>query len=75
MTDELISGHRYRVVHRAPGQHYARFSVMDFLGYAEHGGYDFSCRPVAGTTQLPNTWVVSIEEVPKTTPVVVNKRA
>lgn len=69
-------GKRYRIVHQSHDQRYARVSVMDYLGTS--GVIDelsFSARPVAGTQQMPRTWVKEAHEVPKTTPIFINRRA
>lgn len=72
---ECTPGKRYLVVHQAPNQHYPRESVMDFLG-VNHilDTWSFSARPVAGTQDMPRTWILKVEEVPKTTECYVNRR-
>lgn len=69
-------GQRYRVVHQSPSQRYARVSVMVYLGAA--GGildyFGFSARPVAGTQQLPESWIKQVELVSSSVPVSLNKR-
>lgn len=69
-------GKRYRVTHQSPTQHYARVSVMDYLGTA--GIIDelsFSARPIAGTQKMPRSWIIKAEEVDKGVPISLNMRA
>lgn len=68
-------GKRYRIVHQSSTQRFPRVSVMIYLGTS--GAIDllgFSARPVAGTQQLPRTWIKQVEEVPDSTPASLNRR-
>lgn len=69
-------GRKYRIVHQSPSQRYARVSVLLYLGAA--GGildyFGFSARPIAGTQQLPESWIKQVEWVPESTPISLNQR-
>jgi hypothetical protein len=75
---DLKEGHRYVVTHKSDTQHFARTSVMDFL---EDGigvndrSVIFSARPRFGTQVMPKSWIINIREVPKATPIHLNRDA
>lgn len=73
----LTAGHRYKITHRAGNQQIARYSIMDYMGpdHDEPKNLNFSARPLAGTQSMPKSWIISIREVPKTTPIAINKIA
>jgi hypothetical protein len=58
----------YKIRHRQQGQQYDRKSVMQYLGLEEHAVntvHLFNARPTAGTQTMPDSWIISVEEVPK----------
>lgn len=64
----------YKIRHRTPGiQKYDRKSLMQYLGIDErsidagHVVHLFNARPTAGTQSLPESSIISVEEVPATT--------
>lgn len=68
-------GKRYRVVHQSPTQKFPRVSVMVYLGAAGIlDSLSFSARPIAGTQQMPRTWIKQVEEVPASIPASLNRR-
>lgn len=73
----LVPGRFYTVTHQQLGlQRYARESVVRFLGYnATTGVYSWDARPVAGTQDLHNQDVISVETAPGATTPVLNRRA
>jgi len=80
--DNLVVGQRYRVYHRAENQRVLRFSIMDYLGRETHESYAgqgpnylFNARPRAGTQSMPPHWIVDVQQVPKETPVDLNRIA
>lgn len=64
--DELVQYTKYRITYQDPTQRLPRQFVGTFLGY-RWGAHSrnlatFSLRPVAGTTDLPQSWFLSAEK-------------
>lgn len=70
--EEMEIGKRYRIWHKSDTERSMRSSVMDYLGH-DGRDYQFNARPVAGTQAVPAHWIKYIEEVYKTTPIVLNQ--
>mgnify|MGYP003544364205 CR=1 FL=1 len=52
-----------QVVRTDDAQRYARVSVLTYLGEDRYGDHQFNARPLAGTTMLRASSIVSVEEV------------
>jgi hypothetical protein len=79
---DMIVGKRYKIYHLSETQRVLHYSVMDYLGreqnesYVGQGpNYLFNARPEAGTQSMPPSWIQRVNEVPKNSPVVLNKIA
>ena len=72
-------GRRYLIRYRSDTQRFEREAVMDYLGEGQAGvdaeNYLFNARPLAGTQAMPKRWVQSVTEVPKSSPIVIERRA
>jgi hypothetical protein len=62
----MRAGKKYRIRYKTPLQKFEREAVMLYLEFSgtEH---IFSARPVAGTQPVPESWLISHEEVPDDT--------
>jgi hypothetical protein len=68
-------GVKYLVIHQSPSQRFARASVLKFLGQDTGEIMSFDARPVAGTQNLPRSWVKSIWSVSLDAKISLNERA
>jgi hypothetical protein len=68
----MVVGHRYLVRYRSATHRLDRTAVMVYLG-VDADMLQFSARPVAGTQQLPRSWIRAVEPVPADTPAHINK--
>jgi hypothetical protein len=75
---KLVVGRKYRIVFKNENQKYLHQSVMAYLGEnkALIFGHNlvFDARPVAGTQEIPLSWIADIREVKDNHPIVLNKR-
>lgn len=72
-----VVGVKYLVRYRNDRQKYDRTTVARFLGDRRDGGGAYLCfdqRPIAGTAEIPLSWIKDIRPVPDDTPVHVNRR-
>jgi hypothetical protein len=62
----LVVGNTYLLRYKADRMLIMREAVMGYLG--RHGNEtDWDLRPVAGTQIIPESWIISVTRVPKTT--------
>jgi hypothetical protein len=72
----MIPGHRYHMIYRSGTQRVDHYLVLDFLAEGsgiDEGSYLMNARPMAGTQPVPKRWVISVEEVDKSTKLVLNR--
>jgi len=75
IPEELTIGERYEVVYKIPGIHqFARYSIMDYLGWDEYTGSQWNARPVAGTQSLQPEHIIQIQPVSSMAPIKLNQR-
>lgn len=67
----LVKGKKYIVVHMSEAQRKPRESVMIFLGSEDQSTF-WSARPVAGTQELPKSWIKGLWEVEQSVKVRIN---
>jgi hypothetical protein len=64
----LTTGKVYRVQYKSATQRRVREAVMVFLSHSPRSNStQWSARPAAGTQELPDEWVLRLEEVPTDT--------
>lgn len=76
MITNMKVGQRYRIVTRQYHHKLKRESICDFLGERSNGQVHnivVSYRPLAGTTEIPLSWILSVEKVAKSTPIKVQQ--
>lgn len=71
-------GSKYKLVYRNPDtrQKHNRTAVMVYLGEKHEANKHvlvFSARPVAGTQEMPLSWISEIREASPEAPVYINK--
>jgi hypothetical protein len=71
---DLVTGQKYRITYKAPNWKYARTAVMTYLGPGSSDGC-WNARPFAGTQDLPDSWVQTVEKVDNDTEPYMNRRA
>ena len=71
--NNLVAGNTYLIRYKADRMILERKAVMGYLG--RHGNEtDWDLRPVAGTQIIPDSWIISVERVPKTTQRYIDKK-
>lgn len=66
MSHQLEKEKWYRIRYRAPNQGYDRKAEMQYLGIetiAVNLVHLFNARPTAGTQTMPDSWIISVEEI------------
>jgi hypothetical protein len=76
---DLVVGRKYRIRYKSDTRVVSRWAVMKYLGRKEstrEGKWTliWDLRPVAGTQEMPEHWVISTEEVDMDTSVCIDKR-
>lgn len=61
-TTQLSVGKKYRLFYRNPMQRRPREAVMVYLS-RQGTSTSWSARPVAGTQEMPDSWLISVTEV------------